>query len=169
MKFKVLDISKLKSVLRYEPHTGLIYWRSGVPKYGGTRALRSVSAKGYLVGGVLGVRGVMAHRAAWALMTGKWPSGQIDHINQDKQDNRWENLRVVSNQENHRNVPRPSNNTTGRVGVYRTTSGRPWAAKIKIDGRMRHLGTFDAFDDACAARQKAERLYGFHPNHGREV
>ena len=43
-----------------------------------------------------------AHRVIWALVHGEWPEGQIDHINGVRDDNRLENLRVVTNQDNQK-------------------------------------------------------------------
>ena len=38
---------------------------------------------------------------------------------------------------------------------------------IKVNRKDIYLGRFDKFEDAVAARKKAERKHGFHPNHGR--
>jgi HNH endonuclease len=35
-----------------------------------------------------------ADMVAWALQTGEWPEGEIEHINGDRADNCWLNLRV---------------------------------------------------------------------------
>ena len=63
---------------------------------------------------------VFVHHAVWAVCNGRFPEQQIDHINGNKQDNRIENLREVSQSENNMNVLHPwkPNAKTGLPGVY---------------------------------------------------
>lgn len=125
-----------------------------------------VGGKGYREIAISGRR-FQAHRLAWFLATGTWPSEEIDHINGDKADNRLANLREVSHAENGRNQPRPSNNRSGVIGVgWNATAGK-WAARIKVDGWSRFLGYFDDVSGAAKARKAAELEHGFHQNHGR--
>lgn len=107
------------------------------------------------------------HRIIWLLTHGDWPRGCIDHINGDRTDNRPANLRDVTRQENSMNQALNSRNTSGVVGVrWRERYGK-WEAQIKVSGRHQYLGRFASFEAAVAARKEAERLNGFHPNHGR--
>jgi len=109
---------------------------------------------------------VQLHRAVFAVVHGRWPTAQIDHIDGDPTNNRIENLREVSALENQRNMKRYVNNTSGYTGVRRTASGK-WQALITDNGRRLHLGVFEDVEDAAAAyRAKADEL-GYHKNHGR--
>jgi hypothetical protein len=132
----------------------------------GSRAFGTRCKIGYRRGCFQG-REYYAHRVAWALHTGAWPKGEIDHINGDKADNRIANLREVTKVENSRNMPLPANNTSGHIGVAWSKSDKRWTAYIKVGGRRRYLGNFLEKDDAIAARKAAEVRFGFHPNHGR--
>jgi hypothetical protein len=106
------------------------------------------------------------HRVVFAVVHGRWPEGQIDHIDGDPTNNRIENLREVSGLENQRNMKRYTSNTSGYTGVRRTASGK-WQALITDNGRRIHLGVFEDVGDAAAAyRAKADEL-GYHKNHGR--
>lgn len=106
------------------------------------------------------------HRVVFAVVHGRWPTGQLDHIDGDPTNNRVENLREVSGLENRRNMKRYTNNTSGYTGVRRTTSGK-WQALITDNGRRICLGTFEDPEAAAAAyRAKADEL-GYHKNHGR--
>lgn len=111
---------------------------------------------------------VKAHRLAWFLKTGKWPELEIDHINGKDYDNRWANLRDVDHSTNMKNQKLHSRNTSGAAGVYwRKDIGR-WQAVITANCKKTHLGYFDSFDDAVAARKAAEVEHDFHPNHGEQ-
>jgi hypothetical protein len=46
---------------------------------------------------------IVAHRVAWFLMTGAWPEGVIDHVDGDRANNRWANLRDVTTKMNNAN------------------------------------------------------------------
>lgn len=108
----------------------------------------------------------LAHRVIWAFHYGKWPEGQIDHINGDRADNRIKNLRVVSSEVNGKNKSLRSDSKSGCLGV-RYAKNR-WRAAITIKGKNIHLGTFIDRQDAVTARKDAEKVYGFHKNHGRQ-
>jgi hypothetical protein len=107
-----------------------------------------------------------AHRVAWALCYDRWPAEQLDHVNGAKADLRIRNLREVTNAENGRNQRRSAANKSGRIGVHWHKGDRRWRASIGLDGRPCYLGSFVSFDEACAAREAAERIFGFHENHG---
>ena len=108
------------------------------------------------------------HRLVWLYHFGEWPVDEIDHINGERLDNRIDNLRVVTNQENCKNQKLPRNNKSGVTGVHFNKHHQKWQAQIKGDGKLKHLGSFANFEDAVAARKAAEILYGFHENHGRK-
>lgn len=110
-----------------------------------------------------------AHRIAWLMHYGKWPENQIDHINGNGLDNRINNLRDVVHIENGRNQLMPKNNTSGVCGVNWCKQTNKWRAEIIVNGKKKCLGRHDLLSDAASAREAAERLYGFHPNHGKRA
>ena len=112
-----------------------------------------------------------AHRVAWALHHKEWPSDQIDHINGNALDNRIENLRVVTRFDNNKNRKKPSNNTSGFMGVHINKRTSKWTAQIWDSNicKLLHLGTFSNIEDAVAARAAADIEHGYHENHGREL
>lgn len=182
---KLPSKEELNKLLRYEPDTGLLFWRRRTEEDGfvdvGRHSLAHTCAKwngrfadkealikvahGYRCGR-LNRDYVMAHRIIWKLVTDIDPI-QVDHIDGDRSNNRWENLRNVTASENRRNTARRSNNTSGVVGVHWNKQIKKWSAVIVL--KTVYLGAFDSFDDAVAARKAAEVEYGFHPNHGREA
>jgi hypothetical protein len=108
----------------------------------------------------------LAHRLAWAIYYGEWPTDQIDHANGDATDNRICNLSVVSQSTNAKNKCIQSSNTSGYTGVYRERN--KWRAVITVNSKHIQLGNYDDIMDAITARKEAEIKYGFHENHGRE-
>jgi hypothetical protein len=93
---------------------------------------------------------------AWFYVTGKWPKNSIDHRDGDRANNRFKNLRDLTQSGNLQNRKvANANNACGLLGVHK--NGRRWRAKIKIDYRDVHLGYFDTPKQAHAAYLKAKR------------
>ncbi len=100
---------------------------------------------------------VRMHREVY----GKTKAKYMDHINGNKLDNRRENLRECSNSENMRNRPAPSNNTSGYKGVFFCKQKGKYVAKIKLNYKENHLGTFSSKEEAAVAyNEGAKRLFG---------
>lgn len=87
------------------------------------------------------------------------PGIEVDHRNGDTLDCRVENLRFATHEQNGRNLPMQSRNTSGYKGVRRTR-GR-FMAYISSGKRQYHLGTFDsAVDAALAYNAAASAMFG---------
>jgi hypothetical protein len=168
-------IERLLEAVDYNPETGKLYWRPRLPATCTDDAIRtrfnrqwagrevgSHNGDGYLNFRILDCT-ITAHRAAWALFYGEWPSDQIDHINGQRDDNTIANLRVVDTKENSQNRAMPANNKSGTVGVHYCSTAKKWLAKIQ----GRRIGSYDDYASAVQARKEAAALAGFHPNHGR--
>lgn len=152
----VLPHAELLQLLHYDPETGCFFWRINGKKRGIWQRAGGLKPHGYEVIGV-GYHRYYSHRLAIYYTTGQWPSGQVDHINGNRSDNRLSNLRVATHQENQRNRCLQRNNTSGTPGVHWSTGQKRWISRIKIDGRMRQLGTFIDKDEAIRARKEAEK------------
>jgi hypothetical protein len=172
-----VDISALHCALRYDPETGLFFWKerpvsdfaeakycvSWNKKHAGKQAFVTKNAAGYLHSRVNRIR-LSAHRVAIAMVIGEWPN-VVDHINGNVSDNRLSNLREVTHAGNGQNCKRRTDNTTGVTGVSKAR--KYFRAEICKNGVRIRLGQFQSVDDAIAARKIAEKEYGFHENHGR--
>lgn len=148
---------RLHELLHYDPLTGHLTWRiqrsNLMP---GSRA-GTVHHSGYVHLCVDGGH-VAAHRAAWAMVHGAWPTMQIDHINGDKADNRIANLRLATPSANSGNQHRAkSQSTTGLLGVMvrRNSPTSPFQARITVKGVRRNLGSFMTAAAAHAAYMAA--------------
>jgi hypothetical protein len=155
------------SVLRYDPEGGHFYWK--VPR--GPRSANAIAGTekdGYVKINILR-RQCKAHRLAWLFQTGDWPPKGfvIDHVNRNRSDNRWSNLRLASLAQNGTNSGIRSDNTTGHVGVYRHSPDNDWwQAKLSVNGKNVHVGTYPNRELAIAARiEAANRIYGAFSPH----
>lgn len=109
-----------------------------------------LDANGYRVIKVGGKK-YYAHRLAWFLTHGVWPSHQIDHINGNPSDNRLRNLRIATQSENNRNCGANKKNTTGYKGVtFHKRDGR-YQSQIRINGDRIYLGYFLTAEEAYAS------------------
>lgn len=160
----LITAEEARQLFSYNPDTGDLRWRtsrSGVRNNGVAGYTRRDGYRVVFVNGKL----YLAHRVAWAVVNGAWPEIGIDHINGDKTDNRWGNLRLATKSQNGMNRPAQSNNTSGYKGVSRNR--KRWAASIHEDGLKRHLGTFDTPKEAHAAYCRAAvKLHGDFVNTG---
>jgi hypothetical protein len=102
---------------------------------------------------------LLKHRVIWKLMTGNDPKDQIDHINGDRTDYRFSNLREATHAQNLYNIGRNKRNTSGYKGVYWTKVNRNFVARIRVDGKYKHLGSFEYALQAYYAYCKAAIQY----------
>lgn len=161
-----LTQERLKSYLYYCEDSGKFTWieRRKNVRVGAEAGTKN---KGGYLQFMLYRKTHLAHRMAWLYVYGELPKGQIDHINQNKEDNRIANLRTVGATENQRNVPMQSNNKSGVCGVRWCRSANKWIAMIGVAGKNKSLGSFDCKSAAVIARKAGEFKYGYCKNHGR--
>lgn len=168
-----ISIDLLRQLIRYDSKTGKLYWLPRARCH--FKTVRNCNAWntnyagnecGYSTNGAyirlrIFDRNFFAHRVAWAIHHGQWPT-EIDHINGVRTDNRITNLREVTTQQNRQNAAQHSRNTSGVSGVGRIKNGR-WRVRIGA----KHVGYHKTFLSAVKARKRAEQEHGYHPNHGR--
>ena len=168
---------ELLEMFDYSADTGILKWRlkpEGAyrakwwnSRFGGEVAGSNHPGGNYIrlmIGGVHH----FAHRIIWKMVTGN-DADFVDHINGDASDNRWENLRDVSFDENLRNKSLYKNNTSGTPGVTYHSKSDAWAARIGADGKQLHLGDFKTKVEAVAAIRAAHVILNYHRNHGRKA
>jgi hypothetical protein len=109
-----------------------------------------------------------AHRLAVLYTDGHFPPKDIDHIDGNGLNNRRDNLRKVSRQENNKNRPMQTNNTSGYVGVTWNKRDQKWQVQIYVNEKNIHGGLFTDKKDAIQKRKQLEKEYSFHKNHGRD-
>lgn len=155
--------------LIYYPKTGVLIWK---PKVGTDRFVKTWNTKN--AGNVAGTygnkngvptywvisidgRNYKAHRLAWLMVTGDWPIEEVDHINEIKTDNRFENLREATHGDNKHNRGMMATNTSGSTGVHQV--GNRWKAQIRVNGKVEYLGYSGTRYEAEAKYRKAAAEY----------
>lgn len=157
-----LTQARLKELLHYNPETGVFTWR--IPRNCNNATAGSSAGSADQLGYVkirVDRRLYKAHRLAFLYMLGEFPPDEVDHIDRDPSNNRWENLRSATRSENAANRGLQRNNTSGHRGVTWSRQLQKWMAQGQLRGRMRHLGYFTDIDAAAsAARKWREETFG---------
>jgi hypothetical protein len=161
---------QLLEELHYDPETGEFTWLkagAGRPKSGKAGGVDPINGYNRIYFNGFQCRGA---RLAYFYMTGEWPPHLMDHVNGVRSDDRWENLRPVTAEENNRNRKICGNNKSGVPGVSWHKGAKKWQVMISYGkSAQTYLGAFDSFSDAVEVRKAAEVKHGYHENHGREA
>ena len=176
----ILTQEMCNELLSYDPLTGNLYWKKRDIKwfdpegYGGQEgncnrwnaqnagkpALQSLSkSKDSFCGAIFG-HGVAAHRIVFFMHYGWWPD-VVTHKNENKLDNRIENLIASDKEQTVRSGKTRKSNTSGVNGVHLVKKTGMWTAVI-------NLGSFDTLEEAIAKRKWADTVWDYHKNHGRD-
>jgi len=166
-----IDIQCILDTIDYDPIKGTFFKNKNAPRYKNRQILNEISDTRYTnyCRAVIGGREVSAQQVAWIHMKGTLPNNLIDHIDGDTTNNKWSNLREVTEVENSRNQKINRKNKSGHMGVRITTAGNYTAYITGHNLKRIHLGTFSTYEKAVNAREEAELKYEYHKNHGREL
>lgn len=146
------EVSRLREIFTYDRETGVL---TRIGKGPAGTLFSTGHLQVFADGSCIGV-----HRIAWALVTGEYPTLEIDHINGDGTDNRWCNLRLATSSQNNQNRRISTRNKSGVKGVFRVKNGKPWRVAIRANGKY-HITQFDDFDMAVLyAAELREHLHG---------
>lgn len=106
------------------------------------------------------LRELLRDRMAWLYMTGEMlpREVEIDHIDGDRANNRWSNLRLATSRQNSENIHGAHRDSqTGLLGVSLDRSGARYLARIFVDGKAVGLGVHSTAEAAHAAYVAAKR------------
>lgn len=165
-----LTQEELKRHLHYNLETGIFTWtKPTCPriKPGQVAGCKYIDSEGQSrVRIMIKGRSYLAHRLAFLYVLGGFPNSEVDHISGLGSDNRWVNLRCVTSGENAKNRKLISTNKSKCCGVHWSKRAKKWCANIRVSGKGINLGYFEDIRNAIAARKQAEKIHGFHANHG---
>lgn len=141
--------------LRYNPRTGKWY---RLDRFKGETCY--IDPRGYQYIKLKGER-YSAHILAWFYMTRRWPKKIVDHKDNNRSNIRWNNLRLANARQNSANRKCPKHNLLGVKGV--TLDHGRIRARIRVQGKLKHLGYFSTIADAhnayFAAAKKAFKQF----------
>jgi hypothetical protein len=142
--------------------TGALLWKNprAQRSHAGDRA-GSIDAKGYWCVGITTngkCKLLKNHRIIWAMHHGSWPTHLLDHIDQDKANNRIGNLREATKSLNATNTGLRSTNKSGVKGVYWSGSKNRWVASMTHQNKHYYLGQFTEKSEAVVARKAFELI-----------
>ena len=152
----IITADQLRETLQYDPETGQFRWllsngRAKQGKIAGTR-----HGTGYMQVSI-DLHQYRGHRLAWLWMTGEWPPNEIDHIDGDRSNDRWSNLRLATSLQN-------KGNSAGRnrlKGASYDKVNCKWLAQIKENSKTINLGRYD-----CPAAAHFAYLIAAHKHFG---
>jgi hypothetical protein len=150
------DFNNLRQSFTYDCGSGVL------TRTRTNKAANSMDVHGYVVVFFNG-KIYKAHRLIWAIVHGELPKGHIDHINGNRSDNRIQNLRVVTQQQNSHNQQNINKrNKSGFRGVCWNRKSSKWQASISVNSKTIYIGVFSTPENAHLAYLNAKKVY--HPS-----
>lgn len=129
----------------YDRDTGKIY---GI--YG--KEITRKNDKGYILIHTTVIEGQLrGHHFAWYMTYGNVDFIELDHMNRITSDNRIDNLRIVTHQQNKFN--------SNAKGYTWNKGSNKWRSQIKLNGKTIHLGYFNTEEEAHQSYLKAKKIY----------
>lgn len=152
---------ELESLFDYVPQSGALLWRPREEKtkadvvFNKTLAGKSAgyqTTHGYIAI-EFGGSSYKAHRIIWKIVTGLEPEW-VDHIDRNRANNKWTNLRDATLSQNGYNTTKSPRNTSGFRCVSYIQRFKKFRAAVQVNGKKKHIGYFDNAEDAALAAQK---------------
>lgn len=114
-----------------------------------------LSSSRYAISRVSKSEQIFLHR----LIVNTSPELSVDHIDGNTLNNRRENLRPCTHQENLKNTKVRTDNTSGYKGVSYNRRRNRWYSRIFVNGTEKFLGSFLSKQEAIEVRRAAEEKY----------
>ena len=153
----MITAERVRELFDYDPDTGLFTRRIAIGYRGRFRKgdIPGTDNKNGYIRIIVDYKKYYAHRLAWLHVFGYLPD-EIEHIDNNKSNNRIVNLRSATHAQNSSNAPKRRRNA-GLKGAY-PYKGR-WKSSIASAGKQIHLGVFDTAEEAHDAYVAAAKKY----------
>lgn len=151
---------ELKEIFNYDEKTGVVVNRVKRGRAEKDKEAGSIMSNGYRYI-MIDQKRYLTHRLAWLYVHGYMSENMIDHIDRNPLNNQINNLREVSRQCNMRNSSDSRNNKSGVKGIIWDKNTNKWRARIMVDKKNIHLGSYTDFDNAVCARLAGEQCVGW--------
>ena len=136
---------------------GKLFWKESKSGVKANTEAGLVSEKGYRRIKIFG-KTHMAHRLVWAYHHDDVPDW-LDHADENKLNNRLENLRPATKIQNGYNISNRKNNKSGVKGVYFCKKSKKWIAELSVNKQIKRVGYFDDIELAELVVCEARSLY----------
>jgi hypothetical protein len=154
-----ITLKYINEYLTYDSLSGNLYQRKKRPKIQVGALAGGLTGKGYRYIQLNGKK-YPAHHIVWLLETGELPKKQIDHIDGDKLNNNFLNLREVTNKQNTENRGKQKNNKTGYKGVSFNNRLQKYVSQIQHNNQPIYIGVYaTAYEAHLAYEKKAKELF----------
>jgi hypothetical protein len=159
-----LTAERARQLLHYDPESGKLFWRADVYTGKPKRLFRQSGSEagtakdGHYVIVCIDYTDFFGHRLAWLIQTGEWPERELDHIDMDRRNNRWVNLREATGNQNRANSKGRARSGFKGVTTHKYSPGS-FMAQITVNGANKYLGSYRTPEEAHAAYCRAARLF----------
>jgi hypothetical protein len=162
----MFDLEKeVKRRFHYDPDTGLFTYKIKVKRINPGDIASSISNLGYRRVRIFN-KWYQQHRLAFIAMGHKIPDF-VDHINGDRSDNRWANIRPCTKSQNSMNkFYILKNSISGIRGVNWHKTERKWQVLVCVSGKRMSFGLYGDIELAeMVAVEAREKFHGEFANH----
>ena len=159
MAVKDEDLRGIEENISYDPNTGLFKYLTRKGRKNKDLVVTSKDSHGYIRVSYKGKR-YLGHRVAFYLMKGYWPQEDVDHIDGDRLNNKWDNLREASRSQNLWNQ-KCTRGSSKYKGVTKHQKG--WVAQCnpRKNFGSGYIGFFLSEQEAALAyNYRAKDLFG---------
>ena len=156
---------RLKELVSYHEESGCFIWNDNLPYVEGGKKVGWLRPDGYIGIGLDNKR-YLAHRLIFLFKGGIIPN-EIDHVDSNPSNNRWDNLRPCTRIQNSLNKGAYSNSKSGVKGVSWHKQRGKWTVRVMVEGKYKSFGLYDDIELAeLVAMEAREKYHGEFANHG---